>query len=255
MASESLQASSGTSIFGLDNVRLDLPIAGVGTRTLAAVIDYALLAAIVLLWWTAGVVTLAFVGLGQGWVWAVLLLGTFLIQLSYFAVLEIAMQGTTPGKNALGLRVVSYHGGQAASVAILVRNLIRVVDLAFGLAVMAVDGRSRRLGDIAGGTLVIHQRPPGDAEDVRLGRLPPGWGAREVVVVESFLRRAPRMEPQRAQAMAEKLLRWIARRNPELVEAAGESENVAGLAAKTDRVGLLRRLLKVDTEPVPAETS
>lgn len=254
MSSDSLTAAGETAILGLDNVRLDLPIAGVGTRTLAAILDYALLLAILVLWWTGGLVTLDLLGLGPGWGgWAVLILGTFLIQWSYFAALEIVMKGCTPGKNALGLRVVSYHGGHASHGAILMRNLIRAVDLVFGLAFMAVDARSRRLGDMAGGTLVVHQHPPGDAEDVRLGRLPPGWGAREVVVVESFLRRTARMEPQRAQAMAGKLLSWIARQEKEFVEAAGETETIAGLAPATDRVALLRRLLQAGSSQPAAE--
>ena len=246
MSSNVLHPPTEAAILGLDNVRLDLPIAGVGTRTLAAVLDYALLLTLLLLWWTGGLVTLGFFGLAQGWVWAIVLLGSFVVQWSYFAVLEIVMRGATPGKNVLGLRVVSYHGGHAAPGAILMRNLVRAIDLFIGLAVMAVDARSRRLGDMAGNTLVIHRKPPGDDEEVRLGRLPPSWGTREVVVVESFLRRAPRMEPRRAQEQAQRLLEWIARQDAEFVAQAGESANIAALTDTTDRLALLRRLLQVE---------
>jgi hypothetical protein len=126
------------------------------------------------------------------------------------------------------------------------RNLIRAVDVVLALPVMAVDRRWRRLGDMAAGTLVIHLSPPRDDEEVRLGRIPPSWGPREIVVAESLLRRAPRMEPARAQEMAEKLLGWIARQEREFVAAAGESASLEHRDG-SDRVALLGRLLQAET--------
>lgn len=245
MSSEPLPPAAAGAILGLDNVRLDLPIAGVGSRTLAAFLDYLLLLALMALWWTGGLVTAGLVGMGQGWLLALIMLGSFLIQWSYFAVLETVMKGQTPGKNLLGIRVVSIHGGRSSLSAILVRNLIRAIDLVLGLPCMAVDRQSRRLGDLAAGTLVIHQRAPGLGEEIHLGRQPPGWSAREIVVVESFLRRAPRMAPEQAQDLAEKLLGWIATRQEAFVEEAGERENIQQMSQKMDRVALLRRLLEV----------
>lgn len=246
MSSESPNVPTGAEILGLDNVPLELPLAGVGSRTLAALVDYLLLLTLLGVWWTGGIVTIDLFDLGQGWPWAVLALGSFLLQWGYFAVLEIVMTGQTPGKGAVGLRVVSYHGGRASAGALLVRNLVRAVDVFFGLPAMAVDRRSRRLGDMAAGTLVVHERPPGAGDEVALGRLPAGWGAREVVVVESFLRRAGRMEHRRAQELAERLLGWIAREHGEFVAAAGESQILAGLLPGDDRVALLQRLLQAE---------
>ena len=247
MTTEPLHPPTGAEILGLDNVPLELPVAGVGSRTLAALLDYLMLLAILGVFWTGGIVTLGFFDVGQAWLWVILSFGTFLIQWGYFTVLEIAMQGQTPGKNAVGLRVVSYHGGRASTGALLMRNLVRAVDVVFGLPAMAVDGRARRLGDMAAGTLVVHQRQPSDDDEVELRRVPASWGARELVVVESFLRRAPRMEPPRAQALADKLLRWIERREGAFVAAAGESEVLASLRPEHDRVALLRRLLEAKT--------
>lgn len=254
MSSESLNVPTGAEILGLDNVPLELPLAGVGSRTLAALVDYLLLLTLLGVWWTGGIVTMGLFDLAQGWFWATLFLGSFVIQWGYFAVLEILMHGQTPGKSVVGLRVVASRGGRASAGALLVRNLIRAVDVAFGLPVMAIDRRSRRLGDMAAGTLVIHERPPGDGEEVAIGRLPAGWGAREVVVVESFLRRADRMEPWRAQKLAEKLLGWIAREKSDFVAAAGEDETLADLSPGDDRVGLLRRLLQVSPLDPPRGT-
>ena len=38
------------SILGLDNIRLDLPVAGLGSRTLAAFLDYLGMGALAALW-------------------------------------------------------------------------------------------------------------------------------------------------------------------------------------------------------------
>ena len=38
------------SILGLDNIRLDLPVAGLGSRSLAAALDYMVLAGLAILW-------------------------------------------------------------------------------------------------------------------------------------------------------------------------------------------------------------
>ena len=228
------------ALLGLDNVRLDLPIAGIGSRTLAALFDYLLLVVVLTLWWLGGFLLLRLFDLGAGWGMALLILGSFAVQWGYFAVLEIVMQGQTPGKGLLGLRVVSRHGGRPSVSALLVRNLLRSVDVIVGLPWMAWDRRARRLGDLAGGTLVVHDRPPLAGEELRLGRLPASWGAREIVVVESFLRRAGGMEPQRARAMAERLLAWIEREEPAFV-AEAEAAQGGG-----DPVTVLSRLLAVE---------
>ena len=73
-----------------------------------------------------------------------------------------------------------------------------------------LDPRARRLGDRLAGTLVVHERSPA-AADVVATRVPAGWGAREVGVVESLLRRAGAMDPERAQQLAEELLGLVER--------------------------------------------
>ena len=153
-----------------------------------------------------------------GWAMAILGIGAFMLQWGYFAVLEIAMDGQTPGKLAVGLRVVSYRAGKPSAAAILVRNFLRSIDLAVGLPVMAVDRRARRLGDFIAGTLVVHHRDPSLGEG-RLRRLPAGWGAREIAVVESFLGRAAIMDIARAWNLATQLLDWIDQQEPDFLPA------------------------------------
>jgi len=229
---------SGGTVFGLDNVRLDLPIAGIGSRTLAASIDHLLLFFLQVVWFFGGLALGGLLELG-GWGIGILVLGLFFLQWGYFALFEIFLDGQTPGKLAVGLRTVAAHGGRATAAAFIVRNFLRTFDVFIGLPIMAVDRRSRRLGDSVAGTLVVHDRE--GPEEVELGRHPPSWGSREVAVVESFLRRAPWMEPQRAEQLGARLLRWIRRQEPEFWEqAVGGDETAAG-----DRVALLRKALGV----------
>ena len=209
----SYHPASDPAILAIDNVRLDLPIAGLGSRTLAASIDHFLLILLQLLWVTAGLVLLPRLGISFGWTTAALTLGFFMLQWSYFAAFEIAMGGRTPGKLTVGLRVVSRAGGRTTPAAILIRNFIRTFDILIGIPIMVIDRRARRLGDLVAGTLVVHHRDD-PAEPAQLQRHPEAWGPREIAVVESFLRRAEALEPATAHRLAQDLLRWIAEKAP-----------------------------------------
>jgi hypothetical protein len=80
---------------------------------------------------------------------------------AYPVVFEAMWHGQTPGKRAMGLRVVAGDGAPVGWMASFVRNLMRTVDMlplgyAFGLASSLVDPWSRRLGDIVARTMVVH---------------------------------------------------------------------------------------------------
>jgi uncharacterized RDD family membrane protein YckC len=83
---------------------------------------------------------------------------------------HVAFEGTTgrtPGKRALGVRVVGAEGGDCSYRAATVRTLARFLDflpvgyLAAFLS-MALSGRRQRLGDRLGGTVVVHD---GDGDE------------------------------------------------------------------------------------------
>jgi uncharacterized RDD family membrane protein YckC len=222
------------SILGLDNIRLDLPVASVGSRSLAAFLDYLILMALVLLWVILSAFVLRF--LSPSWVPVFLIVGIFLLDWGYFAGSEIATGGRTVGKMALQLRVVTAEGGSPGPAALLIRNLVRTLDLVFGVPLMAVDPLSRRLGDRLAGTLVVHDR--GREVAPVLGRVPPGWGARELAAVESFLARARALEDTAgAWQMADRILERIRRDAPELL---------AGVDTRRDPVAALRQALQVE---------
>jgi len=148
-----------------DHVVLRYDLAGGGNRGFAAVVDFV-------------IATLVFAGALFGFsqlvrafgevgaqVFGVLTLLTFFIAWSYFFVLEWLWQGQTVGKRLYGLRVIRDDGAPAGFIAVLIRNLIRIVDflpLFYGLGLLMIIGtsRSQRLGDLAAGTYVVRAPRP-----------------------------------------------------------------------------------------------
>jgi len=85
----------------------------------------------------------------------------FLGEWFYPVFFEVWVNGATPGKRALGLRVVHDDGTPVGFGASSVRNLVRAVDFfpvcyLLGMVAMLVHPDSKRLGDIAAGTLVVY---------------------------------------------------------------------------------------------------
>lgn len=224
------------SILGLDNIRLDLPVASVGSRSLAAFLDYLVLAALVFLW--VLICVFAFIPILPDLVPVFLIVGIFLLQWGYFAAFEIASGGRTLGKMALHLRVVTAEGGTPGAGSFLIRNLLRSLDLLFGVPLMAIDPLARRLGDRLAGTLVVHER--GAEAGPVLGRVPPGWGPRELAAVESFLARAGGLQNADTAGtweMADRILLRIRRDAPELL---------SGVDTRADPVAAIRQALQVE---------
>lgn len=220
-ANEPEDGLAAETVLGLDNVPLDLPVASVGPRVLAAFLDYLLQGVALVVWFIVAFSTFRSLGGGIGFV-VLYLVGAFVIDWAYFAGTEVAMNGRTPGKKAIGLRVVTRDGGTAGTSALLTRNLLRTVDLLVGVPMMMIDPLSRRLGDRLANTLVVHDRP--DPEEVVVRRVPRNWRAEDVALVEALLRRASDLEPARAEAMARQVLQRLSHDDPTFLEGqrAGE---------------------------------
>jgi len=206
---------SEATVLGLDNIPLELPIAGAGSRALSAALDYLIVGILVLLW-GAGCLALGVMASRGWWALAAFLIGFFVIEYGYFAGVEIAREGQTFGKWALGLRVVTREGARPGTAALLLRNAVRSVDLIVGVPLMATDTLARRLGDRLAGTLVIHTHAP-ERETVAR-RTPRGWDAHDAALLENFLRRAHDMEAWRAQRLAEQLIGAIEGDDPEFAQ-------------------------------------
>jgi uncharacterized RDD family membrane protein YckC len=156
-----------------ENVELSFDVAGVGSRTIAALLDYiilygGILAAVVAYSMNRAALRGLLRSLGApSWIdgytepalLAAIILLIFFAWWGYFVMFEMIWNGQTPGKRCLGLRVVRRDGQPISLVASLVRNIVRAVDMFvfLGIVVMLIDKQSRRLGDFAAGTLVIRE--------------------------------------------------------------------------------------------------
>ncbi len=225
------------AVLGMDNIALELPVAGAGSRSLAAAIDYVvfmLLAAALV-----GVAGVSLLGSGLGSGWGIALLTTlfFALYWGYFLSLEVLLEGRTLGKRAVHLRAISRHGGAASLGQLVLRNLLRPIDVLIGVPMMMLDPLGRRLGDRVAGTLVVHDRPADPRRQVAK-RIPAGWDAREVAIVENLLARSHELQPEKLVELARRLVRRLEREHPELLAGGPDPER--------DPVAALRRALAVE---------
>ena len=198
------------------DVAIDLPVATAGSRGLAQAIDLFLvmvLQAVVLLVCFVGSMALTGLGTRVGDVLlAVGLIAVFVIQWGYFVAFELAWEGQTPGKRALGLRVVDEAGGRAGFTKLVIRNLLRVIDFlpmfyGSGILVMLSTGRGQRIGDLAAGTLVVSTT----AAPLRARTWPAGFQGKDVQLVERWFDQRATLTPQRRRTLALELAGWLRR--------------------------------------------
>jgi uncharacterized RDD family membrane protein YckC len=89
---------------------------------------------------------------------ALMFLLFFLVWWFYGVLFETFMNGQTPGKQIVGLRVLSETGQPINGMQATLRNLLRAADLLlplFGLLVMTLNRKYQRLGDLVAGTIVV----------------------------------------------------------------------------------------------------
>ena len=148
-----------------EGVDLELTLAGLGSRFVAALVDTVLQGLVILALALLLVGVDAFSGgLELGGLGAALFfLLAFLVWFGYHILFEVLASGRTPGKRWNGLRVVRVGGHPITFAASAVRNLLRVVDMlptgyVVGCITILVTRRNQRLGDVAAGTLVVRER-------------------------------------------------------------------------------------------------
>jgi uncharacterized RDD family membrane protein YckC len=88
----------------------------------------------------------------------------FLDFIGYFVLTEMLTSGRSIGKRAAGLRVVRADGSAVGFWSSTLRNALRLIDMIpfpfylVGSVLVLSTTRNQRLGDLAGGTLVIRTR-------------------------------------------------------------------------------------------------
>lgn len=185
-----------------EHVAIGYELADLGSRFLALFLDLLLL-----------FLALAILGFGAGfalatadvapevasWGAAILILAMFVATFGYFLLFEGLGGGRTPGKRLAGIRVIHDGGYPLTFRGSAVRNLIRLVDLqpAFtwvvGGAAMMLSPRTRRLGDLAAGTIVVRDRVKGTLPErellARAAVEPPVLEHRQFEVLSSYVAR------------------------------------------------------------------
>lgn len=152
-----------------ENIAFHYRIAGPFQRLPAYLLDLLIQAAMIF----SGFLLLVFVGAlaafpGGGFGLALVFL--FAVNWFYGGFFETIMNGQTPGKRLMRLRVVSIDGQPINALQAVLRNLLRAVDMLpvgfkvimtyqFALLSTTLTERFQRLGDLACGTMVVVEEP------------------------------------------------------------------------------------------------
>ncbi len=195
-------------------VQLQADVAGIGPRSIALIIDSLIQAAVL--------APVLFVLVGDG------IAGTpeaiaislliFIVLWLYYPAFEWLRRGQTLGKGYQGIRVVRTNGQPAGLAPVMVRNLVRIVDVFLlpflALFSMVLTSRGQRLGDLAAGTMVVRERRLPAPDPVMLGTAANGTAgtldtsrmtSHDYTVIRTFLTRRNSLDPEARRQLAARL--------------------------------------------------
>ena len=167
--------SGELKIHTADATELTMEVAGLGSRSYAFIIDWHIRFLFAVVWLLLAWLLLSNDGSTdvlsalvedesalQSSRVLIMLLPALAIYFLNHPILEATMQGRTPGKRMAGVRLVDTQGQTPGVAALLIRNVFRLVDglpafYVVGCVACMVTGRSVRIGDLAAGTLMVHE--------------------------------------------------------------------------------------------------
>ena len=244
-----------------EQIALEYPLAGIGSRFMAFFYDsliqlvvYLIVLIVVLLiepdldrYWPSA----------MNWVAAIYIFIGFAMYWGYFATFEALWNGQTPGKRKAGIRVIKDTGRPITVFEAISRNFLRAVDGLpglYGVAVVAIfiDKRSRRLGDMVAGTVVVHDKKEESVEPFVMlspertnpatAATPAGSAAiatkltvQELDVIETFLNRRYDLPPEVREVSAKRIADSIAAKLEVPAEERGENERFLEAVAREFR--------------------
>jgi uncharacterized RDD family membrane protein YckC len=186
-----------------EGILLELRPAGLTARCYAFLVDWLIKLAVI---YVLGVLAVFAGGVGFG----VALILLFALEWLYPVVFELSRWAATPGKRALGLKVVMDNGLPVTPAASLTRNLLRFADFLpfmYGFAVVSLLLRRdfKRLGDIAAATLVVYRPRP--ATKIAISDIPPlvpalALSPPDQAAIIALAARAPRLTAERLDELA-----------------------------------------------------
>ena len=241
-----------------ESVAFAYKVAGIGSRFLAAAIDTALIALLQV--FVNLTCLLVYLAAGEGasdaapeliyWTVGIALFLAFAVAWGYYIFFELIWNGQSPGKRVVGLRVIRGDGMPISFAESAIRNLVRAVDFlpisyAVGIVAMFADAKSRRLGDLAAGTLVVWDQParplapliapptlaemrPRPPRNLPVERLTAG----EVEIAEDFLRRRSSLanRAELARHLATNLAKRLELPPESITDAEALLEEIVGAA-------------------------
>jgi uncharacterized RDD family membrane protein YckC len=212
-------------------VVLEMRLATLGSRVLAILLDLSIqLSALFLLLLGLAGVTAATSASLPTWIGVVIVTFlVFFVIFGYPAILETIWNGKTVGKRVLGIRVVTTSGAPIRFRHAAIRAALELVDFFIppgGLVAcvsVLLTRDDQRLGDLAAGTIVVHERTA--TPTAAPVWFPPPWGyeaytatldvsgldAEAYELVRSFLLRAHTLTPGARLMIAGRLARPIGR--------------------------------------------
>lgn len=157
-----------TNIKTPEFVSLQFQIAGLGSRATALITDMIILLIVNTLIIVSLVLAtetdlyLSLVNIDSGLLFAAIIILFFIINFGYYIVFEFFWGGKTIGKRLIGIRVIQDNGHPITLLSSIIRNLLRLIDslpIAYFIGMLFVffHGQHKRLGDLAAGTLVVHE--------------------------------------------------------------------------------------------------
>ncbi|MCR4339017.1 MAG: stage II sporulation protein M [Gemmatimonadaceae bacterium] len=227
-----------------EQVVVSYTIAGLGSRTFAALVDYAvclagLLALVLAFLLVAPRSFLEARGAASGaWAVAIVYIAQFAFVWGYYVLCEGLADGRTVGKRMFRLRVVHDDGFSISFGASAIRNLFRIIDLqpgiigTVGMVAIAMSSRGKRLGDSVAGTIVVHERPlsvvletPRETpEGVAIGE--PVLSDSEFDLLSRFMQRRTSLPPEERSRLA---ARVAERLRAHLPPASGDAAAIVRL--------------------------
>lgn len=159
-----------TNIKTPEFVSIQFQLAGVGSRAAAFLLDTLILSTASFLI----LLTLLLILYGSSDFWllgeafysvplAITIILLFVLNWSYFFLLEFFAGGKTIGKRVVGIRVIQENGHSITLLSSFIRNFLRIIDSLpasyfLGIIMIFFHSKHKRIGDLVAGTIVIHER-------------------------------------------------------------------------------------------------
>jgi uncharacterized RDD family membrane protein YckC len=213
---EETPASDKFVVQSVTGVDLTMTLAGPGTRSYAFVIDWHIRLLLAAAW-----LLVATVAFGAKLTWRshdglLSLLPAAILYFLYHPIVELAMQGRTPGKRMAGVRILTRDGGQPSATALLLRNAFRLIDslpatYLLGLTCCFLTRQRVRIGDMAAGTLLVLDNEAAAAALLRIDSLAANskLSLDAVELVDQVLERWDDLEPEHRRRIAQSLLQRL----------------------------------------------